>query len=676
MKKEKIYDLIHEFSTERSGPFKFGDLLEYVRLRDESFDDEERLYQMACDSIWLFSDDRAEDLETFIPRHCFFKGAEFRVKPLPEEVAGGYLVPGHRFVPFLANGVPPHDASLKLPGGADAAKRVERFFHDMSVRFLLYFGEYGMIDYLISDQESNASKLQPPFEKPVDMTVFDLRGFYEQCGFKAGDYLMLKVEDSLEGVFSVRHLPSRGKALDFAGIRAWSDAMREGFEEMRDFEDPSFDCTEQIAWMYCYAEQDEDSPSVLRDPPLTLPEFFVKQRDLTIKTLGQVSFFWPVDVPVEERMMDFMDDEPEPETELDAFFQMFNLSLDTDDAEAYMRDAIASGENDPARVLDRVLAGRDLVFPNRIVLDDFVELWEELWREVQERYNPESDSFRETRSIFLGFYDRCLKILRAMDEAGVNPLEAKTNQDFMKLGEISAMIHSVLMISNQVEGEDGALELPLDEIKGTLGAVLDDLAGRLLQPKAGKKREVADSPVYQLKITLKGSKPAIWRRLLVRSGMPLEKLHDVIQISFGWHNCHLHQFKKGRQFYQPGGEDDDFFPMMQTEDSTRYRLCDLLSREKEKIEYEYDFGDGWDHTVLLEKVLPPDPDKSLPICVKGMRACPPEDCGGLWGYYNLLETINGPDCPEKEELLDWAGGPIDPDAFDLVAVNARLREWF
>jgi hypothetical protein len=676
MKKMKLEELIRMFAMEQSGSFAFDALVKYVQLEESSFDEEGRLHQIACDSIWLFSDDRDEDFDSFIPRHCFFKGAEFLVKPLPEEVAGGYLVPGHRFVPFLSHGVAPFEVTLQLPDGSDAAKRVESFPHEMTLRFLLYFGEYGMIDYLISDHESNGPQLQPPFDKPLDVTVFDLRAFYDQCGFKVGDSLVLKVDDSRKGVLSVRHLPSKGKTVDFVGTRVWADAMRAGFEEMQSIEDPSFDCKEQIAWMYCFAEQDEDSPAVLNDPPLSLPDFFRKQTDLTIKTLGQVCFLWPVDIPVEERMMAFMDDKPEPETELDAFFQMFNLSLDTDDAEAYMRDAIASGENDPAQVLERVLDGRDLMFPNQIVLEEFVDLWEELWREVQERYNPEKDDFRESRSVFLGFNDQCLKILRAMDQAGVDPVEIMGNQDYMKLGEISGMIHSVLVMSNQIEGEVDTPVLPLNEIKGSLGAVLDDLSQRLLQDQADKEQEISDRPIYQLKITLKGSKPPIWRRVLISSGMPLEKLHDIIQLTFGWYNCHLHQFVVGRTYYQPGGPDEDGFGMMDVEDSNGLRVCELLRSEKDKISYEYDFGDGWDHQILLEKVLPPKPEKALPVCVKGLRACPPEDCGGIYGYYHLLETINGPDCAEKEELLEWTCGPIDPDAFDLVGINARLKERF
>jgi len=349
----------------QSGDFYFENLGNYVNHKVKGFEDFERLDDLAFESEFLFFEFENEEACRFIPRHCFFKGAEFRVKPLPEEIEGGFLIPGNRFIPFISPDVFSVDATLKLPDDSVAAKRQVSLPYDTAARGLVYFGQYGMIDYLVHDNKLNAARIQPPFDKPLDMTVFDMLGFYEQCGFKAGDSLMLKVEDWLKGVFSVRHIPAKGKTVDFAGTHAWVKALREGFEKMRIVEKPNYDCTEQIAWMFYYAKAGKGSPSVFTNPPLSIPDFFRKQKDLTMKTLGQVNFFSPVDEPVEQRIMDCMDDEePEPDTELDALFQMMNLSLHSEDAEAYMRDAIACGKNDPAAVLERVLAGRELYFPN------------------------------------------------------------------------------------------------------------------------------------------------------------------------------------------------------------------------------------------------------------------------------------------------------------------------
>ena len=92
-----------------------------------------------------------------------------------------------------------------------------------------------------------------------------------------------------------------------------------------------------------------------------------------------------------------------------------------------------------------------------------------------------------------------------------------------------------------------------------------------------------------------------------------------------------------------------------------------------KFHYEYDMGDGWEHEILVEKTLPTEPSQHYPVCVTGRRACPPEDCRGLWGYADLLEIIKDPKHEEYEERVEWLGGELDPEAFDVDQVNEVLR---
>jgi hypothetical protein len=174
--------------------------------------------------------------------------------------------------------------------------------------------------------------------------------------------------------------------------------------------------------------------------------------------------------------------------------------------------------------------------------------------------------------------------------------------------------------------------------------------------------------IYQLKITLKRIKPPIWRRILVESDTTLEKLHSIIQIAMGWMDGHLHQFIAGEKTYGEPHEDNTF----EVIDERRVRLSQVVKREKARFVYEYDFGDGWQHEILVEKISAPEPDQVYPICVKGKRSCPPEDVGGPWGYANFLEAIENEDHPEHEDYLDWIDGSFDPEEFDLEAVNASL----
>jgi hypothetical protein len=180
---------------------------------------------------------------------------------------------------------------------------------------------------------------------------------------------------------------------------------------------------------------------------------------------------------------------------------------------------------------------------------------------------------------------------------------------------------------------------------------------------------------YQLKITLRGTKPPIWRRVLVPAECNLEALHAVIQDAMGWEDDHLHAFHIDDEEYM-GRDPMGGKPESDGEDAYDYRLSDVVREPKAKFTYEYDFGDSWEHLITVEKILTPEDAAKLNLqhsfaCLAGELACPPEDCGGVWGYYHLLETLKNPKSEEYEDMKEWAGD-FDPEAFDLNAVNKRL----
>ena len=179
--------------------------------------------------------------------------------------------------------------------------------------------------------------------------------------------------------------------------------------------------------------------------------------------------------------------------------------------------------------------------------------------------------------------------------------------------------------------------------------------------------------IYQIKVTLNGVKPPIWRRILVPNNLDLGSFHVVLQIVLGWTNSHLHQFECDGKVY--GMQDDELDFGFETHDEDQVKLSQLLKKEKQTLIYEYDFGDGWTHKILLEKILPFTKETELPVCIKGKRACPPEDCGGIWGYHELLEVIEDTNHPEHEEMLEWLGEGFDPEAFDIQEINELLAEY-
>jgi len=177
--------------------------------------------------------------------------------------------------------------------------------------------------------------------------------------------------------------------------------------------------------------------------------------------------------------------------------------------------------------------------------------------------------------------------------------------------------------------------------------------------------------IYQMKVMLIGSKPPIWRRILVPDTITLHQLHTILQIVMGWTNSHLHQFIIDGDYY--GDPDDDEYNEMQNE--KRYRLNQFVARKGFKFIYEYDFGDSWEHTIHVEAILPIQKGARYPVCLEGKRACPPEDIGGVWGYDDLLKIFHDPKHPEHDEMVEEFGDDFAPEFFDMEDVNLGLRHF-
>jgi len=178
--------------------------------------------------------------------------------------------------------------------------------------------------------------------------------------------------------------------------------------------------------------------------------------------------------------------------------------------------------------------------------------------------------------------------------------------------------------------------------------------------------------IYQIKVTLLGTRPPIWRRLLVPAGLALEHLHDVLQVAMGWEDCHLHDFRVGQKRFGIPDPNDRLMGLPATGNERTVRLFTVLRKVGAKAVYTYDFGDSWEHAIVVEKVLPPEPGLAYPVCVGGKLQGPPEDCGSIPGFYNLLEALRDPAHDEHEEMLEWVGGDFDSEAFSVDDVNQRL----
>jgi len=184
--------------------------------------------------------------------------------------------------------------------------------------------------------------------------------------------------------------------------------------------------------------------------------------------------------------------------------------------------------------------------------------------------------------------------------------------------------------------------------------------------------------IYELEVTLRESTPRIWRRLLAPADTTLHRLHAILQATMLWEDYHLYEFQVG------GGEEGagatrygiyepEFLDEEPVIDARRTRLADIAPATSATLTYVYDFGDNWRHDIVVRGIARPEERRTYPLCIAGARAGPPEDCGGIHAYHDLLALLKRRRSEEYDEMLMWLGGDFDPDGFDRNLVNRRLR---
>jgi len=179
------------------------------------------------------------------------------------------------------------------------------------------------------------------------------------------------------------------------------------------------------------------------------------------------------------------------------------------------------------------------------------------------------------------------------------------------------------------------------------------------------------SKTLHFRITLIGKEPLIWRTFKISDTYWMDRFHQVIQIAMGWYNAHLHEFRINER--QIGMLMNDGFDFAQVEDETSLFLKDFALKEGTSIHYLYDFGDSWEHLIQLEKIT--TEELEVPICLEGQGACPPEDCGGVWGYAEMLEVLKNPSDPEYESWAEWLPDNFNPNKFPKREVNSELKKF-
>jgi hypothetical protein len=209
--------------------------------------------------------------------------------------------------------------------------------------------------------------------------------------------------------------------------------------------------------------------------------------------------------------------------------------------------------------------------------------------------------------------------------------------------------------------------------KNSIAKKVNDSISRSVRP-ARRSPSNGLNTVYQLKVTLIGFRPAIWRRIQVLE-CSLDNLHEYIQTAMGWTNSHLHHFDLDEQLYGDPELMQENFRELNYKNSRKTMLSEIVPENPKRFRfvYEYDFGDSWNHDVLFERRVPLKPSVEYPVCVAGKGACPPEDVGGVWGYANMLDALEDKKHERHADYVDWIGGEFDPDAFDSAETTDRMQ---
>ena len=268
--------------------------------------------------------------------------------------------------------------------------------------------------------------------------------------------------------------------------------------------------------------------------------------------------------------------------------------------------------------------------------------------------------------------DKRERELLAVQELVPPPIKKKLLND-KAVFTVDDAAQFAVVASQAVVGAEAIVQLAyLPIVNKLMDYIVPLVANRdKLKSKSKNRKAALTANIYQFKITLIDAKPPIWRRIQV-ADCTLAQFHEHIQTAMGWTNSHLHDFHiEGLQYGDPKTLDADADMC----DTAKTNLSQVLPEGDDRFafHYTYDFGDGWEHMIEFEGIKPRNDKKKYPICLTGKRACPPEDCGGVWGYAELLEALADPKHEEYEAMKEWVGDSFDPEHFDKNETTEAMR---
>ncbi|MDR3343200.1 MAG: plasmid pRiA4b ORF-3 family protein [Treponema sp.] len=731
-KQEQLEKDLEDFMLNQSGAFQLTDMMH--ALPGKKTISKQGLIEILRDHPLVFS----RDFETCMPRHVYFQDARFLVSPREEEIAQGILIPGHRFLPFYASDrILPWNCTLITGEQAEVPRKMARqSLKSLQVYFTL-FGPGSVVPMLYQDQahsspapalslvdngridnsristirvDNNLVRTSGIYEDtPFDLTVFDCADLYQAWQVTAGDSLLLEVKDWLKGIFTVSFMARARQQELMMWSGGWIKKLEQGFRETFNTFNLQKSIEEQIAYAYYFAGKE-----LLQEPPIHVGGFLDVSDKVYLISFGIEGKLWHEQEIDTSQLLQMIDKTPVKKAEgFNGFLESLSVPCSEVEIEAFMRDELfrhkgeftgdAEGEySDP--VLERLL-GKDIDYFSRVQQKTLYKYCTKLWTKVFKSYNFFQDQAAgKVRAGLLGILEEYFAWLRNMGKMQVNP-EDIPMQIMAGLGQCVVTLTGFLKRLNTYDGATPQEIAVLYEMLPQITETMESLKEKALEhlktnmPRPGNSglrlvraqddqdtvsddddEEDDEEPesIFVLRISIKGISPQIWRSVQVPGSFTLGDLHQIIQLVMGWDDEHLHRFEIQGMGYGPVLDEEEAggFGVDEDEDEEDYMLDELDLVPKQRFRYTYDFGDNWEHQILVSKILlasaVSEEDRIFPRCLNGKRACPPEDCGGVWGYEELLEALKAPKKKKNRELLEWLED-FNPEYFDVDEVNALFH---
>lgn len=630
----------------------------------------------------------------FVSRASFFENGRLLIRPTEEELERGILIPGHRFLPLYDRELLPKEIELRMSGRKLKRRQVSVSLSGLMIYYSL-FGDQNFYGLIASESDRNMNVIttgNAPEQSLVSISVFDMRRIYDTLSVHPDDYLVAELEDWRKGRFSI--YPPEQSEVPNKSVRSkqriakWVEALDEGFEKVFSHIPWPLPPDEQLARAFYRAGR-----KIVDRPALHVGGYLEESSIVGLVTLGEETYLWDVrkKIGTEAISNAGMLEAGLSGSLFEELCTRHGLPIPMPYVEACVRHFMEESEerNLPfSHLLHNVFAGMNvegLSYNQWFRLVDALEKYRKGFSPSEISDNKNS---RHMRKKYILLYKEVMRWILS-NEVHFGSLEAADEEHIRDLVDTAMRsVDSLHVLNSKGTLEEKYLK-GLEEMYRNLTKSFHRLTRLIYEElKDGERRSrrekrlscAAAAEYTVLDVELEGLDPPVFRRLRVPGTMSLRDLHELLQVSFEWEDYHLHTFYlDGIEYTDLETWEPDFADVPEPRDEAQLLVEDLADLCNEFL-YVYDFGDDWHHRITLQEVVQasevPRNERESAVCLEGTGAGPPEDCGGVSGYAELVdavETLEEERDDEQVERVLWAG-EWRPDAFSLQELNLLLEK--